>query len=170
MKSNALLGGILIGIGLLILANMYFQLSLDTIPYFIPIALMLIGLIFEFSYFSTKKFPIFLLIAGTFIIMSLYFLIQPITYYGAYGYNLVAIVFALAFGFLQMFIFAHRGSPALAMFFLLAIGGFILYLVNRFIDNFFVYIDLQNLVPFLFIVFGVYLILEGFLSDKIEFS
>ena len=141
--------GIILGISLL--TNINFQ--------FWPIFVLILGLIFEISYFrSPKKSNSILLVPGGILtVMGILFLYQTITDWKSMNYLWPVLILALAIVLFQFYIFGKKDKGLLAQAWILT-GLFLIFTLGGLskIKDYFKYIG-----PLVIIIIGVIMVLIG---------
>ena len=149
--SNTLIGFSLVIFGIILLLINFNIINLD-LSLLWPIFLLIPGLIFELSYFTTRKNPGFLVPGGILITYSLLFFITNI--FGGYLFAYLWPVFPLgvAIGLLQLYLFGKKDNGLLLA--ILIIGGFSILAISI------TMIKLTVIMPVLLIIIGLTLLLK----------
>lgn len=149
--SSTITGVIIIIIGVLLLLTNFNLIDFD-FNYIWPLFILLPGLIFEFSYFSTRKDPGVLVPGGILITIGLLFYVN--NYYGWHLLVKLWPVFPLsvAIGLFQLYIFGPRDNGVLIASSIL--GGFAL--ISLCFTIFSISFDL--VIPALLIIIGIIII------------
>lgn len=155
MKTSSILTGvIMIIIGLLLLLMNFNLIDFD-FNYIWPLFILLPGLIFEFSYFTTKKDPGLLVPGGILITISLLFYVNNL-----YGWDLMdrlwpVFPLAVAIGLFQLYIFGPRDTGVLIASSI--VGGFAL--ISLCFTIFSISFDL--VLPAFLIIIGIIIIFSN---------
>lgn len=152
--SSTITGVFIIIIGVLLLLMNFNLIDFD-FNYIWPLFILLPGLIFEISYFSTRKDPGLLVPGGILITIGLLFFVNNI--YGWHLMNSLWPIFPLAvgIGLFQLYLFGPRDSGVLIASSI--VGGFAL--VSLCFTLFSISFDL--VVPILLIVMGSIIIFKN---------
>lgn len=112
-KTNSFWGVLFIVAGIVVLLERYTSIEIPSIGQLWPLFLLIPGLIFEISYFSTRKNPGLLVPGGILTILGLLVLFEIMTNWGYTKYTWPVYLLAVAFGLLQLYIFDKRDSGLL---------------------------------------------------------
>lgn len=154
------LGIILIVIGIFSILNQFFNFSFISMANLWPLFILVPGLIFEFSYFSSGRAPGLLVPGGILTTIGSLFLFETFTnwYFAAYTWPVYPL--AVAIGLFQLYLFGNREKGLLIPVFILsAVSGisFVSIVFNRVLWWF----DTSLIFPVLLILIGLYVLFKN---------
>ena len=153
--SNIIWGVFLIGLGLLFLVNRYFQLDIFRIQNIWPLFVLIPGLMFELSFFVSRKDPGLLVPGGILTTIGALFIFETMTNFRFAGSTWPVYPFAVAVGLFQLYLFSGR-EPAL----LIPVGILGGVSLIAFLSIFVSWFNLSLIFPFVLIILGLYIALR----------
>ncbi len=124
-KSNALLGGIFILIGLALFSNIFLDIDFFSMRYLWPLFVLVPGLLFEASYFTYRKAPGLLVPGGILITNGMLFFFEVFTHWQFAAYTWPVYIVAVVVGLFQFYIATGRPRGLLAAIGVLALVAII---------------------------------------------
>ncbi|GLC29216.1 LiaI-LiaF-like domain-containing protein [Clostridium omnivorum] len=160
-KSNLFWGLLLIAIGIFTLIDKIFNIHWFTMNNLWPLFILIPGLIFEFSFFVTKRDPGVLVPGGILTTIGLLFLFETFTDWGFAAYTWPIYPLAVAIGLFQLYLFGRRQSGLLIPVFILG-GVSIIAFLSMFLGNMFYWLNYGLLLPIALIIVGILLLFRTF--------
>lgn len=159
-RRNYILGGILLILGVISLVARY-AFNIEILRFgpgdFWPFLIVVIGLIFEFSYFISLRKPGLLVPGGILTTVGILHIFEVITHWSFAAYTWPVYIFAVAIGLFQLYLFGGKKRGVLIATFILAlIAG--ISLAFMILEIFFSTIDFGLVLPFVLIGIGLIII------------
>jgi len=158
-------GMLFILLGCSLVADRIFDLDLFNAYKFWPTFVIVPGLIFEFSYFATKKAPGILVPGGILTVLGILFYFESFTYWSYSEYTWPIYLLAVAIGLFQLYLFSGRNKGILVpVFILTTIAGiaFACMFLNLASQSY----NLGIIGGVLFIALGVFALYKGTTSKN----
>jgi hypothetical protein len=159
-RKGAFWGVLLIVIGCLLIINQTFNINFFSMANFWPIFVLIPGLMFEFSYFISRKNPGILVPGGILTTIGLLFFFEILTNWAFTEYTWPIYILAVAIGLFQLYLFSGRPSGLLIPVFILTAVASIFFLGMIF-KGIFSWIDFSLIGPVIFILLGVYILFRA---------
>ncbi len=164
MKSNYIVGMLLIFLGGVFLANNLLGEEIFSLVNMWPVFILGLGLIFEFSYFMNRQAAGLLVPGGILTTIGLLFLFETFTDWRFAEYTWPVYPLAVAIGLFQLYLAAGRQKALLIPVGI--IGGFSMISFSFLIfGNLFQWIDFGFVLPGILILIGLLVIGKG-LKEK----
>jgi hypothetical protein len=166
-RSHFTLGVILIFIGVLSILNQFFNFDFFSMSTLWPLFILIPGLIFEFSYFTSRKDPGLLVPGGILTTIGTLFLFETFTnwYFAAYTWPIYP--FAVAIGLFQLYLFGNREKGLLVPVFILSAVSFISFASMMF-NRVFWWLDKSLIFPALLILIGLSLLFRNNIGKRLD--
>ncbi|AHF09986.1 MULTISPECIES: DUF5668 domain-containing protein [Dehalobacter] len=158
-KSGLFWGIILILTGGLLLIDNLGNWQIFSMEFLWPVLILILGLAFEFNYFSKKESPGLLVPGGILTVIGLLFIFETFTHWQFSGYTWPVYPLAVAVGLFQLYLFSGRPRGLLVPVFILTALACISF-TGMFVTSIQRYIDLGLVVPILLILAGLILIIQ----------
>lgn len=156
-KSSALIGFILIMIGILMLANNLGNWHLFSMDRLWPVFILIPGLVFELGYFSGRRNPGVLVPGGILTTLGLLFFFETFTGWHWSAYTWPIYPLAVAIGLFQLYLFSGRPAGLLIpVFILTAVTG--TAFAAMFINELNRWVNVGLIVPCILVIIGLVLI------------
>jgi hypothetical protein len=159
-RNNNFWGILLVIIGVLAIANRYFDLRIFSMSTFWPLFVLIPGLIFETSYFATRRNPGLLVPGGILTTIGLLFFFETFTWWHFSEYTWPVYPLAVAIGLFQLYLFTGRNRGLLVPVFILTTVSLIAFL-SMFFHNVFGWLNSGYIAPIIFILIGLFIIVGG---------
>lgn len=153
-KENIFWGIILIGLGTLLLSYNFFEFHFASLALLWPMLIVLMGLLFEWGYFSQKKNPGVLVPGGIFLVIGILFQFETLTHWSYAEYTWPIYPFAVAFGLFQLYLYSNRPRPLLIPILMLS-GVTLLAYLALFFNALSAVINFGLLIPMILIFIGL---------------
>lgn len=167
-KRNSFWGIILIFIGTSAILRQVFNIRIFSMETFWPVFVLAPGLIFEFSYFTSRRNPGLLVPGGVLTVIGSLFFFETLTSWKFAGYTWPVYVLAPAFGLFQLYIFSERkkGNHGLLIpvFILTTVGAF--SLITSIFGNIFYWINSSLVLPIALILLGVFILFKNYIGPR----
>lgn len=158
-SSTSFLGLLLIIIGGVSILNQTLGLHLFQNIQLWPLFVLIPGLCFEYSYFSTRKAPGVLVPGGILTTLGCLFIFETNTNFMFAEYTWPVYVLAPAVGLLELYLFgSHNKALLIPITILLTVAT--VSFANIFLGSIFRFINMSLIWPIILIVLGVLLILN----------
>lgn len=118
-KGNVYFGILLIFFGALLAVNNLFGLRWFTIANFWPFIVLLLGFVFEWGYFATKRTPGLLVPGGILITLGFLFIFETMTNWQFTTYTWPIYPLSVALGLFQLYLYSGRNRGLLIPVFIL---------------------------------------------------
>lgn len=162
MQKRGLTSGIiLIIIGIILLLNKVFNLNFFSMSNFWPLFILIPGLVFEASYFLTKRNPGLLVPGGILTTLGLLFFFETFTNWQFAAHTWPIYPLAVAIGLFQLYLFGYQQKGLLIPVFILG-GISLISFAIMIMNDFFWWINGSLLVPALFILIGIIVLFKSF--------
>lgn len=158
---NYFWGIILIFIGLGAILINIFNIGFITISQLWPIFVLIPGLTFEASYFSTRKGPGLLVPGGILTTIGILFFFETFTNWNFAEYTWPIYPFAVAIGLYQLYLFGARERGLLVPVFILTTITVMAFTI-MFFGNVFYWLSTSLIIPIILIAIGVYMLTKNF--------
>lgn len=165
-KRNFTLGVILILIGILSILNKVFDLDIISMSTFWPLFVLIPGLIFEFSFFTSGKNPGLLVPGGILTTIGFLFFFETFTDWNFSGSTWPIYPLAVAIGLFQLYIFGKRERGLLIPVFILTAVSVISF-ASILLNGLFWWLDSSLILPVVFIIIGVSILFKGVKKNKL---
>lgn len=156
-RENAFIGTLLILIGCLLFAARY-MFGIEIFHFrsgdFWPIIVLAVGLVFESVYFITRKAPGLLVPGGIITVIGMLFFFEVSTGWRFAEYTWPVYLFAVAFGLLQLYMFAYRSKGLLVPVFILSTVGAIA-IASMIFETLISWFDFSIVIPVVLILAGL---------------
>lgn len=155
-KGNLIWGLFLILFGILILLNRYMNLNIFHVETLWPFIVLIIGLIFETSYFISRKSPGVLVPGGILTTIGLLFLFETLTNWRFSGRTWPVYPLSVAIGLFQLYLFGGRERGLLIPVGILggvSLVAFSIIIFGKILSGI--------LIPVVLILIGIYVIYSG---------
>ncbi|MBU3144331.1 LiaI-LiaF-like domain-containing protein [Clostridium sp. CF012] len=162
-KNNALLGILLIFLGSILLADQIYDIDFVSFSNFWPLFILIPGVLLEISFFSLKKEPAILVLAGILTTTGLLFIFETSTNWKYSTETWPIYTLGLAIGLFQYYLFSKKNNTLLLFISLLAFISVFSFAVN-FLGNIYPWLKYGLLIPCLIIVLGLYVFLKTILK------
>lgn len=159
-RKGAFWGVLLIAIGCLLIINRTFNINFFSIGNFWPLFILIPGLMFEASYFISRKNPGVLVPGGILTTIGLLFFFEIMTNWALAEYTWPVYILAVAIGLFQLYLFSGRPSGLLIPVFILTAVASIAFLGMIF-GNILAWIDFSLVFPIIFILLGILILFKG---------
>jgi hypothetical protein len=159
-RKGAFWGVLLIVIGCLLIINQTFDINFFSMTNFWPLFILIPGLMFEFSYFISRKNPGVLVPGGILTTIGLLFFFEILTDWTLAEYTWPVYILAVAIGLFQLYLFSGRPSGLLIPVFILTAVASISFLGMIF-GNVLAWIDFGLVGPVIFILLGLYILFRA---------
>ena len=156
-NKNYFWGIIFIVVGLLGILNRMFHINLFSIGFWWPLFVLIPGVCFELSYFSTRKNPGVLVPGGILTTIGLLFFFQNFTFWKLSAYTWPIYLLAVAIGLLQLYWFGGKQKSLLIPVGILT-GIAVLFLASMIVGNVFSMLRRTIIIPILLLAVGLYII------------
>lgn len=164
-KRNYTLGIILILIGILSILNKVFDLEILNIGNLWPLFVLIPGLVFEFSYFSSGRNAGLLVPGGILTTIGVLFLFETFSSWNFASYTWPIYPLAVAIGLFQLYIFGRREKGLLIPVFILTAVS-IFSFASMTLSELFSWIDPSLIISVILILIGILILLKGFGGKK----
>ena len=165
-KRNYTLGLILILIGVLSILNKVFDLEILSIGNLWPLFILIPGLVFEFSYFSSGRNPGLLVPGGILTTIGVLFLFETFSNWNFAGYTWPVYPLAVAIGLFQLYLFGRKEKGLLIpVFILTAVSVFSFASIT--LSELFYWLDSSMIISVVLILIGILILLKGFGGKKL---
>ncbi|MCB2309512.1 DUF5668 domain-containing protein [Clostridium tagluense] len=159
-KHKALFGILLILLGSVILADQIYDIDFFSFSNFWPLFILIPGILLEISFFSLKKEPAILVLAGILTTTGLLFVFETSTNWKYSTETWPIYTLGLAIGLFQYYLFSKKNNTLLFFIFLLAFISVFSFAVN-FLGNNYTWLTYGLLFPCIIIVLGIYVFLKN---------
>lgn len=161
-SSNLFWGIIFILFGIFILAYKVFNLGFLSMGNLWPAFVLIPGLAFEFSYFTSRTNPGILVPGGILTVIGiLFFVQQDLIGWEVSDYTWPVYLLAVAFGLFQMYIFSkNRNNGVLIPVFILTLIA-VIYEICYAINGASRYINFATISGAILFILGIYIIIKG---------
>lgn len=164
-KQNIFWGVIFILLGITILVNRFFNFNFFSISNMWPIIILVLGLLFEFDYFVSKRNAGILVPGGILTTLGILFFFETFTNWTYSEYTWPIYILAVSLGLFQFYLFGNKNKGVLfssTLLFLIALLSFLSMIYN----TWFSWIKFNLIIPILFILIGVYILFRGSFLKK----
>lgn len=159
-KPNIVWGGLFIAIGLLLFANVFFDLSFLSMRFMWPLFILIPGLFFEAAYFTNRKDPGLLVPGGILITIALLFFFEIMTGWRFAAYTWPVYILAVVVGLTQFsFAIGHPKGLVVAIAVLLIVA--VTAMVSITLRVAFRILPYKVILPLAFIAIGGWFIYGG---------
>lgn len=165
-KKNFTLGIILILIGVLSILNKVFHINIISFSNLWPLFILIPGLLFEFSYFTSGKNPGLLVPGGILITLGFLFLFETFTKWNFSEYTWPIYPLSVAIGLFQLYIFSRRPKGLLIPVLILTAISIISF-ISMFLKGIFSWIDSSLILPIILIALGIAVLFNGSNNKKL---
>lgn len=165
-KKNFTLGIILILIGLLSILNKIFHINIISFSNLWPLFILIPGLLFEFSYFTSGKNPGLLVPGGILTTLGFLFLFETFTKWNFSEYTWPIYPLSVAIGLFQLYIFSRRPKGLLIPVLILTSISIISF-ISMFLKGIFSWIDSSLILPIILIAIGIAVLFNGSNNKKL---
>ncbi|HBW35117.1 hypothetical protein [Desulfosporosinus sp. BICA1-9] len=164
-KSNTILGLVFVILGTFLFTNNLFYWNFFSMENFWPIFILIPGLLFEWSYFSTSRNPGLLVPGGILTFLGLLFFFEIFTNWQFSGYTWPIYPLSVAFGLFQLYLFSGRPRGLLIPVFILSTVSVVSFGI-LFLQVLHTWINFGLLAPIALILVGLFIIFRR--SDPIS--
>ena len=147
-------------LGCLLVADRFFNLDLFNAERFWPIFVLIPGLIFEISYFITRKAPGVLVPGGILTVLGILFYFESFTDWRFAEYTWPIYLLAVAIGLFQLYLFSGRNKGLLIPIFILTTIAAISF-VCMFLNLASQMYNSGIILGVIFIVLGIFALYKG---------
>lgn len=161
-KHNALFGIFLIFLGSILLADQIYDIDFFSFSNFWPLFILIPGVLLEISFFSLRKEPAILVLAGILTTTGLLFIFETSTNWKYSTETWPIYTLGLAIGLFQYYIFSKKNNTLLFFIALLAFISILSFAIN-FLGNIYSWLTYGLVFPCLIIVLGIYVLLKNIL-------
>jgi hypothetical protein len=162
MKRNELnIGLILIIIGTIAILDNFFHIEFFSMEKLWPLAILLPGLLLEYSYAKTRKLPGLLIPGGILTSLGIFFLFNTYTNWDFAEYTWPVYPLTVAIGLYQYYKFGGKPKPLLVP--ILIITTFCLV---SFANIFFEWLNRRVLAAIVLVLVGLYLVMRAAFTKK----
>jgi hypothetical protein len=165
-KKNFTIGVILILIGVLSILNKVFHINFFSFGSLWPLFILIPGVLFEFSYFTTGKSPGLLVPGGILTTLGFLFLFETFTSWKFAEYTWPIYPLSVAIGLFQLYIFGRKPKGLLIPIFILSFVSIISFF-SMFLKGIFSWIDSSIVFPIVLIAIGIAVLFNGFNNKKL---
>lgn len=161
-KSNIFLGGLLILIGLMSIFHRLNYFGLFSSKFIFALAILILGIAFDLSYFIGRKSSTNLVPGGILITLGIYYIFKSYFYIGALNvvtWQIYAL--SLSVGLYQLYIFAGRERSNFILATVLAVISIFSATSNIFKIILPVWFDKNFILPVILIVVGIYVLFRS---------
>jgi hypothetical protein len=162
-KRNSLFGIILIFLGSVLLADQIYDINFLSFASFWPLFILIPGILLEVSFFSLRKEPAILVLAGLFTTTGLLFIFETSTNWQYSTETWPIYTLGLAIGLFQYYLFSKKNKILLFFIFLLSFISAFSFAIN-FLGNTYTWLTYGLLLPCLIIALGLYVFLTNVFS------
>ncbi len=159
-KNNSFFGILLIFLGSILLADQIYDIDFFSFSNFWPLFILIPGILLEISFFSFKKEPAILVLAGILTTTGLLFIFETSTNWKYSTETWPIYTLGLAIGLFQYYFFSKKNKTLLLLIALIAFISIFSFLVN-FLGNTYIWLTYGLLFPCLIIVLGMYVFLKN---------
>jgi hypothetical protein len=159
-RGGSFWGILLIILGILSLSNRIFGFNLFSMNYLWPLFVLIPGLIFEFSFFTTRRSPGILVPGGILSTIGFLFLFETLTNLNFSEYTWPIYPLSVAIGLFQLYLFDRRQPGLLIPVFILA-GISIISFLSMVFGNILTWLNYSLLIPVALILIGVYILFKN---------
>lgn len=163
MKQDKMsIGLILIILGVVLLFKPLFNINIFDMAHFWPIFVLGPGLVFEGSFFLSKKNPGLLVPGGILTTIGSLFFFETFTDWNFAGYTWPVYILAVAIGLYQLYLFDGRSKALLIPVGILTTVGLVSLILIIF-GNIFVWLNSSIVWAILFILLGVFILIKNYI-------
>jgi hypothetical protein len=160
-RKNYLWGIFLIAVGILLLLDRIFSFDILAADNFWPIFVLIPGLIFEISYFSSRRNPGLLVPGGILTTIGILFFFESFTNWSFAEYTWLVYPLSVAIGLLQLYLFSGRPSGLLIPVFILTAVSIV-----SFVSMVMAVFDFTLIFAALAIILGIYILYKSYIVKK----
>lgn len=163
---NLWMGILLIAMGCVLLANRVFNIELFSMSNFWPIFVLIPGLVFEFSYFASKRNPGLLVPGGILTTYGILFFFETFTNWSFSEYTWPIYPMGVGIGLFQLYLHERHWGLLIPVFILFAVS--ITAFVCMLLGNILSWVNYSLVVPIVLIIGGIFILFRSyFIKPKI---
>lgn len=156
------IGLILIIVGVLLLFKPLFNINIFDMEHLWPIFVLVPGLVFEGSFFLSKRNPGLLVPGGILTTIGGLFFFETFTDWNFSEYTWPVYILAVAIGLYQLYLFDSKSKALLIPVGILTTVALVSFTLIVF-GNIFVWLNSSIVWAALFILFGVFILLKSYI-------
>lgn len=160
-KKNYLWGVFLIAVGILLLLDRIYNFDILAADNLWPIFVLIPGLVFEISYFSSGRNPGLLVPGGILTTIGLLFFFESFTNWSFAEYTWPVYPLSVAIGLFQLYLFSGRPSGLLIPVFILTAVSIV-----SFVSMVMAVFDFTLIFAALAIILGIYILYKSYIVKK----
>lgn len=159
-RNNFFWGMLLVLIGVMALSNNVLGFRIFDMASLWPCFVLIPGLSFEFSYFTTRRNPGVLVPGGILTTLGGLFLFETLTRWNFSEYTWPIYPLAVAIGLFQLYLFGGRNRGLLVPVGILSAVS-VISLISMIYGNLVDFVGATIVIPVILILFGIWIIFKG---------